>query len=237
MHAKLLSLSLITGLMSATAFAEPAIQAGDSLDSLSKVKVSTTVNGQAGSIQDLVASGQIRIVDANQALAAPNHVGTEAAIPNHSKAVNATTAQMASPAVEQANAPAIEQTAQVASENVEAIQPNAELAAQQTEPALNQKAATPMISSSADTPVNAADRSQIDVTQEAVAAAPVNAADTMMTNEAVAAAPEVVQPHDAVQAAPQADLSDAPINASPEAPHPLQKQQRTDHPVLSFILQ
>ena len=217
MHAKLLSLSLITGLMSATAFAEPAIQAGDSLDSLSKVKVSTTVNGQAGSIQDLVASGQIRIVDANQALAAPNQVGTEAAIQNHST-VNATTAQMASPAVEQANAPAIEQTAQVASENVEAMQPNAELAAQQTEQALNQKAAAPMISSSAETPVNAADRSQIDVTQEAVAAAPVNAADPMMTNDAIAAAPEVAQPHDAVQAAPQANLSDAPVNASPEAP-------------------
>ena len=215
MHANLLSLSLITGLMSATAFAEPAIQAGDSLDSLSKVKVSTTVNGQAGSIQDLVASGQIRIVDASQALAAPTQVGTEAAIPNHST-VNATTAQMASPAEEQANAPAIEQTAQVASENVEAIQPNAELAAQQTEQALNQKATAPMISSSAETPVNAADRAQIDVTQEAVAAAPVNAADTMMTNEA-AAVPEIAQPHDAVQAAPQADLSDAPVNASPEA--------------------
>jgi hypothetical protein len=200
MHAKLLSLSLITGLMSATAFAEPAIQAGDSLDSLSKVKVSTTVNGQAGSIQDLVASGQIRIVDANQALTAPNQVGTEAAIQNHST-VNATTAQMGSPAVEQANAPAIEQTAQVASENVEAMQPNAELATQQTEQALNQKATAPMISSPAETPVNAADRAQIDVTQEAVAAAP-----------------EVVQPHDAVQAAPQADLSDAPVNASPEAP-------------------
>ena len=213
MHAKLFGLSLITGLMSATAFAEPAIQAGDSLESLSKVKVSTTVNGQAGSIQDLVASGQIRILDASQALTAP----TQAEIPNHST-VNATTAQMASPAVEQANAPAIEQTAQVASENVEAMQPNAELAAQQTEQALNQKAAAPMISSSAETPVNAADRSQIDVTQEAVAAAPVNAADTMMTNEAIAASPEVVQHHDAVQAAPQANLSDAPVNASPEAP-------------------
>ena len=217
MHAKLLSLSLITGLMSATAFAEPAIQAGDSLDSLSKVKVSTTVNGQAGSIQDLVASGQIRIVDANQALTAPNQVGTEAAIQNHST-VNATTAQMASPAVEQANAPAIEQTAQVASENVEAMQPNAELATQQTEQALNQKATAPMISSPAETPVNAADRAQIDVTQEAVAAAPVNAADTMTTNDAVAAVPEVAQPHDAIQAAPEADLSDAPVNASPEAP-------------------
>ena len=215
MHAKLLSLSLITGLMSATAFAEPAIQAGDSLDSLSKVKVSTTVNGQAGSIQDLVASGQIRIVDANQALTAPNHVSTEAAIPNHST-VNATTAQMGSPAVEQANAPAIEQTAQVASENVEAMQPNAELATQQTEQALNQKATAPMISSPAETPVNAADRAQIDVTQDAVA--PVNAADTMTTNDAVAAVPEVAQPYDAIQAAPQADLSDAPVNASPEAP-------------------
>ena len=75
-----------------------------------------------------------------------------------------------------------------------------------------------MISSSADTPVNAAERSQIDVTQEAVAAAPVNAADTMTTNDAVAAVPEVAQPHDAIQAAPEADLSDAPVNASPEAP-------------------
>ena len=217
MHAKLFGLSLITGLMSATAFAEPAIQAGDSLESLSKVKVSTTVNGQAGSIQDLVASGQIRIVDANQTPAAPAQVGTEAAIQNHST-VNATTAQMGSPAVEQANAPAIEQTAQVASENVEAMQPNAELATQQTEQALNQKATAPMISSSAETPVNAADRAQIDVTQEAVAAAPVNAADTMTTNDAVAAVPEVAQPNDAVQAAPEADLSDAPVNASPEAP-------------------
>ncbi len=76
-------------------------------------------------------------------------------------------------------------------------------------------ATAPIISSSADTPVNAADRAQIDVTREAVAAAPVNAADTMMTNEAVAA-PEVAQPNDAIQAAPEADLTDAPVNASPE---------------------
>ncbi len=66
MHFKLLGLSLVTGMMSATAFAEPAIQPGDTLESLSKVKVSTAVNGQAGSIEELVASGQIRIVDAGQ---------------------------------------------------------------------------------------------------------------------------------------------------------------------------
>lgn len=67
MPSKLIGLSLVTGLMSATAFAEPPIQSGDSLESLSKVVITTTVNGQAGSIQDLVSSGQIQIVDANQA--------------------------------------------------------------------------------------------------------------------------------------------------------------------------
>ena len=76
MHFKLLGLSLVTGMMSATAFAEPAIQPGDTLESLSKVKVNTTVNGQAGSIEDLVASGQIRIVEANQVAAEPNPAGS-----------------------------------------------------------------------------------------------------------------------------------------------------------------
>jgi hypothetical protein len=60
--------------------------------------------------------------------------------------------------------------------------------------------------------------SQSDVTSEAVAAAPVNTAETGMNNEAFAAAPETAQPTDAVQAAPEADINDAPVNASPEAP-------------------
>lgn len=81
MHSKLLGLSLITGLMSATAFAEPPIQPGDTLESLSKVKVMTTVNGQAGSIQDLVASGQIRIVDANQVASASTQNTSESVSP------------------------------------------------------------------------------------------------------------------------------------------------------------
>lgn len=62
MYSKLLGAGLITGLMSATAFAEPPIQPGDTLESLSKAKVVTTVNGQPGSLQDIVASGQVRIV-------------------------------------------------------------------------------------------------------------------------------------------------------------------------------
>ena len=64
MHSKILGLGLISGLMSAAAFAEPPIQPGDTLESLSKVKVVTTVNGQPGSIEELVASGQIKLTEA-----------------------------------------------------------------------------------------------------------------------------------------------------------------------------
>ena len=69
MRSKLLGLSIITAItatMSVTAFAEPKVQPGESLESLSKVKMSTTVNGQAASLQELVASGQIRIISSNQ---------------------------------------------------------------------------------------------------------------------------------------------------------------------------
>ena len=237
MHSKLLGLSLVTGLMSATAFAEPAIQPGDSLESLSKVKVTTTVNGQVGSIQDLVTSGQIRIVDAGQVATTPADAGSETQKVQTNSAVDVnapqatdinTTAQAVEALPEQTNSPALEQTAQAASENVDP-QPNAELAAQQAEQVMDQEtaaqapvnetneniAAAPMTSSSPDAPVNAADMSQTDVTNEAVAAAPVNTAET---NEAFAAAPETAQPQDAVQAAPEAGINDAPVNASPEAP-------------------
>ena len=237
MHSKLLGLSLVTGLMSTTAFAEPAIQPGDSLESLSKVKVTTTVNGQVGSIQDLVTSGQIRIVDAGQVATAPADAGSETQKVQTNSAVDVnapqatdinTTAQAVEALSEQTNSPALEQTAQAASENVDP-QPNAELAAQQAEQVMDQEtaaqapvnetneniAAARMTSSSPDAPVNAADMSQTDVTNEAVAAAPVNTAET---NEAFAAAPETAQPQDAVQAAPEAGINDAPVNASPEAP-------------------
>lgn len=66
MYSKLLGLSVVTALMATAAFAEPQVQPGDSLENLSKVKVSTTVNGQAASLQELVASGQIRIVGTPQ---------------------------------------------------------------------------------------------------------------------------------------------------------------------------
>lgn len=239
MHSKLLGLSLITGLMSATAFAEPPIQPGDTLESLSKVKVMTTVNGQAGSIQDLVASGQIRIVDANQVASASTQNTSEAVSPASTmqapmqqatpeqQDVNST-AQMIEPPLDQSSDPAHAQAAAVAPENTPAIQPDAELAAQQAEQVVGQEVATqapmtstnnaPMLSSSAQTPVNAVDGTQTDVTAEAVAAAPVNEVDINMDTEALAAAPELDQSNDAIQAAPEMPNTDAPVNASPEVP-------------------
>ena len=56
-HSKIIGIGVITGLCSMAALAEPAVQPGDTLESLSKVKVTTTVNGQPGSISDLVNSG------------------------------------------------------------------------------------------------------------------------------------------------------------------------------------
>lgn len=67
-------IGLLSGLsiISASAFAEPQVQAGETLESLSQAKVTTTINGQPGSLQDLVSSGKVQIVgDANSAQQAP----------------------------------------------------------------------------------------------------------------------------------------------------------------------
>jgi hypothetical protein len=70
-HSKIIGIGVITGLCSMAALAEPAVQPGDTLESLSKVKVTTTVNGQPGSISDLVNSGQVQQVSAAPTNAAP----------------------------------------------------------------------------------------------------------------------------------------------------------------------
>lgn len=65
MHLNILGLSLVTTLAftSVAALAEPVVQAGETLESLSKTKISTTVNGQPGSINELVANGQIKLLN------------------------------------------------------------------------------------------------------------------------------------------------------------------------------
>lgn len=226
MHFKLLGLSLVTGMMSATAFAEPAIQPGDTLESLSKVKVSTAVNGQAGSIEELVASGQIRIVDAGQVATKANAASSETAAQARS-ASDATVAQSSEintaaqvdSSSAQANESAIEQTAQAVSDYVDQIQPNSELAAQQAEQGSDQQIATaPVNQSAADAQVNAANMPQAELSNESAAAAPANHVETTATQEAFAATPEATQPDDAVQAAPEAAVIDAPVKVSPEVP-------------------
>ena len=68
---KILGLGLIAGFVSVSAFAEPPIQPGETLESLSQVKVSTTVNGHPGSLEELAASGKIKILGEATSNAAP----------------------------------------------------------------------------------------------------------------------------------------------------------------------
>lgn len=80
-HSKIIGIGVITGLCSMAAMAEPAVQPGDTLESLSKVKVTTTVNGQPGSISDLVNSGQVQQVSAAPTSAAPTGAPIPADVP------------------------------------------------------------------------------------------------------------------------------------------------------------
>ncbi|WP_291373752.1 hypothetical protein [Acinetobacter sp. UBA6720] len=168
MHSKtLMSIGLIGTVVSASAFAEPPIQPGDTLESLSQAKITTTVNGQPGSIQELVNSGQIKLLEPNVAnVPAPVNQATQGT-PND-QAMMPTTTQTEAP-VQQVmpDASAPQEIAATPTEQ-HPLAPNAELSAQQAEVALNDAVApvanvdmntapvaTPQLDSSAETPVNA----------------------------------------------------------------------------------
>lgn len=182
MHSKILaSLGLIGTVISASAFAEPPIQPGDTLESLSQAKVTTTVNGQPGSIQELVSSGQIKLLDPNAAPIIPAGQG----IPNDQ-------AVMPTEAPVQQAAPDTTAQQQVAATPTEQhpLAPNAELSAQQAEAALNDAvaptvntdmnaapAAAPPLDSSAEAPVNAVKPDSLpspDAPAQAMPEAPLN---------------------------------------------------------------
>ncbi|KJV39745.1 hypothetical protein [Acinetobacter brisouii] len=75
------SIGLFMGMFTATAaFAEPAVQPGETLESLSQVKVHTTVNGQPGSLADLMSSGKYTPVPTPQPAA--DHNNSPAATPD-----------------------------------------------------------------------------------------------------------------------------------------------------------
>ena len=46
MHSRIIGITVMMGIMSPMAFAEPAIQPGDTLESLSKARITTNVNTQ-----------------------------------------------------------------------------------------------------------------------------------------------------------------------------------------------
>ena len=192
MHSKILaSLGLIGTVISASAFAEPPIQPGDTLESLSQAKVTTTVNGQPGSIQELVSSGQIKLLDPNAAPIIPAGQG----IPNDQ-------AVMPTEAPVQQAAPDTTAQQDVAATPTEQhpLAPNAELSAQQAEAALNDAVAP---TANADMNAAPAAAPQLDSSAEA----PVNAVE-----------PDSLPSPDApAQALPDASV-EQPVQAMPEAP-------------------
>lgn len=113
MKAQLLcSVALITGTLSMTAFAEAPVQAGETLESLSQVKVSTTVNGQPGSIADLVNSGKVQVIAGAQSSAPAMQPAPAPEMAGGAEASMQAPANAAMPAPEAAAMPAPEATAQ-----------------------------------------------------------------------------------------------------------------------------
>ena len=198
MHSKILaSLGLIGTVISASAFAEPPIQPGDTLESLSQAKVTTTVNGQPGSIQELVSSGQIKLLDPNAAPIIPAGQGT----PNDQ-------AVMPTEAPVQQAAPDTTAQQQVAATPTEQhpLVPNAELSAQQAEAALNDAVAP---TANADMNAAPAAAPQLDSSAEA----PINAVepDSLPSPDAPAQAFPDASAEQPVQAMPEAPVND-PMN-------------------------
>ena len=93
MRTQFIAVAFVTASLSMTAFAEQPVQAGETLESLSKAKVTTTVNGQPGSLEELVNSGKVQLISAQS-----NPVQTQ---PMNSQDVQAVTphqSEMADPA-------------------------------------------------------------------------------------------------------------------------------------------
>lgn len=178
--------------ISISAFAEPPIQAGDTLESLSKVKISTTINGQTGSLQELIANGQIRIVSSADA----NLTNPTENMPQ--QPANQITAEQANLAQE--NTP---MTMPVGTES----EPQHAAQAKQMSEQHIQAPSVPLLSSSADLPVNAGD--DVDVTAEALNAAPPSPA---APEQAAVNLPTTKQLETTAPAAQHADLKDNELN-------------------------
>ena len=65
MHSKIIGLTAIMGIISSVAFAEPAIQPGEKLESLSKARITTNVNTQTATptAQTSDANAEVKVED------------------------------------------------------------------------------------------------------------------------------------------------------------------------------
>ncbi|MBN6493637.1 hypothetical protein [Acinetobacter pittii] len=65
MHSRIIGFTVMMGIMSSVAFAEPAIQPGDTLESLSKARITTNVNTQTATptAQTNDANAEVKVED------------------------------------------------------------------------------------------------------------------------------------------------------------------------------
>lgn len=65
MHSRIIGFTVMMGIMSSVAFAEPAIQPGDTLESLSKARITTNVNTQTSTptAQTSNANADVKVED------------------------------------------------------------------------------------------------------------------------------------------------------------------------------
>ena len=104
MRTQFIAVAFVTASLSMTAFAEQPVQAGETLESLSKAKVTTTINGQPGSLEELVNSGKVQLISAQS-----NPVQTQPLNSQDVQAVTPHQSEMADPAA--TTAPSIDPNA------------------------------------------------------------------------------------------------------------------------------
>ncbi|EJB8536813.1 hypothetical protein MW341_001216 [Acinetobacter baumannii] len=98
MHSKIIGLIAIMGIISSVAFAEPAIQPGETLESLSKARITTNVNTAATpTAQTSDATAEVKVEDIDPIIEEKTEETVKAAIqPAPQATVEAVVAPVAS---------------------------------------------------------------------------------------------------------------------------------------------
>ncbi|ENU63933.1 hypothetical protein EVX74_014705 [Acinetobacter lwoffii] len=210
---KALGLGLFTSVISVAAFAEPPVQPGETLESLSKAKISTKVNGQEASLESLVNSGQIRLVDPRTAAPQPVMPDTQmpndpamAQAPNHSGTVSP------QPPVTEAGMNESEVPANLVEPATESeVEASTSMTTPQQQPTLEeQQAAVPAMSEEQQQAAIASEQPMPEAQQQAA----VTEAD--VSNE---------QTEIAAQSDAEPVLMEEPLNAAPEVPAAVELEQ------------